>query len=225
MVRRILGLALAALVLGASCSQGADGESFRTQDGFLLEGRAFGEGEVGVVLSHMFPADQGSWRGFAQELADQGYLALTYNFRGYGDSEGEKRISMIARDVAAAVKHIRELGADQVVLIGASMGGSASLIAAGELEVDGVATLSAPAEFRGLDAMGAVRSVAEPMLFIAALSDEEAARSARGFLKAAPASDLELLGGDAHGTDLLEGSRGEKVRDMLKSFVRDVTSG
>src|SRR3989337_802453 len=60
--------------------------TFQTEDGVTLSGTLFGQGGSGVVLSHMFPTDQTSWHAFANTLAGNGYLALAYDFRGYGKS-------------------------------------------------------------------------------------------------------------------------------------------
>ena len=100
---------------------GSTAVSFDSADGVHLEGRLFGRGNsIGVVLSHMLPADQSSWWDFAQILADSGYLALTFDFRGYcpggnaGCSKGERDISRIWQDVLGAVDFIRSQGADSV---------------------------------------------------------------------------------------------------------------
>ena len=63
--------------------------TFATGDGVTLEGRRFGSGETGVVLAHMRPASMESWFDFARVLAADGYTALAFNFRGYGNSGGE----------------------------------------------------------------------------------------------------------------------------------------
>ena len=44
--------------------------TFESRDGVVLEGRLFGDGSTGVVLSHMQPADQRSWFAFANRLSD-----------------------------------------------------------------------------------------------------------------------------------------------------------
>jgi pimeloyl-ACP methyl ester carboxylesterase len=110
--------------------------SFAAADGVGLEGRLFGDGTSAVVLSHMRPADQTSWYRFANRLADAGFLVLTYDFRGYcpggdgGCSEGDRDIDSMWQDVVGAVAFVRERGAADVSLVGASMGGTASLGAA-----------------------------------------------------------------------------------------------
>ena len=77
--------------------------TFPSTDGLELSGRLFGEGDVAVILAHMFPADQGSWQNFARELAEEGYMALTFDFRGYGSSQGPREIDQIDKDVEGAL--------------------------------------------------------------------------------------------------------------------------
>ena len=57
---------------------------FEADDGVMLQGRWFGKGPVGVVLSHMGNRanNQSDWFGMALELADHGFRVLTYNSRG-----------------------------------------------------------------------------------------------------------------------------------------------
>ncbi len=80
--------------------------TFTTDDGVVLGGHLFGTGSKGVILAHMYPADQTSWYATAEKLAAQGYLVLTFDFRGYGESEGDKQIDRIDRDVMAAANEI-----------------------------------------------------------------------------------------------------------------------
>ncbi len=64
--------------------------SFATDDGVTLGGHLFGKGTSGVILAHMYPADQTSWYPTAERLAQEGFLVLTFDFRGYSDSEGSR---------------------------------------------------------------------------------------------------------------------------------------
>lgn len=196
---------------------------FRSSDGLLLEGELSGEGDAAVVLAHMFGGDRSAWDGYADELDDT-YRVLRFDFRGYGDSEGTKQVGLIDRDVKAAVAFMRAQGASKVVVIGASMGGTAALVAAGDTKVDGVAAISAPADFRGLDASTAVSKVEARMLFIACTEDADAAASAKSLYRAAldPASDLRLFACPDHGTDIFRGARGEEVAKVVEGFLSEV---
>ena len=232
---------IAVLLLGAAafvaCGEppppdlsGSRPVTFESRDGVTLEGRLFGDGSTGVVLSHMQPADQRSWFAFANRLADQGYLVLTYDFRGYcpggegGCSRGEIQIPAIWQDVLGAVDFIRSQGATTVALVGASMGGTASLVAAGQegSDVAVVVTLSAPTSIEGLDADAALlQRVDANKLFIAGVGDAAAAASAEQLYEIAPPPKAapEIVPADDHGTDLLTGSRGETVQRIIETYL------
>jgi pimeloyl-ACP methyl ester carboxylesterase len=178
----------------------------------------------------MQPADQRSWFAFASRLADQGYLVLTYDFRGYcpggdgGCSQGELQISAIWQDVLGAIDFIRSQGATTVALVGASMGGTASLVAAGQegADVAVVVTLSAPTSIEGLDADAALlQRVDANKLFIAGVGDAAAAASAEQLYEIAPPpkGPPEIVPADDHGTDLLTGSRGEAVQRIIETYL------
>jgi dienelactone hydrolase len=235
-----LALALTLSISGVACRAGSPetatsapagsrAVSFRATDGTKLEGRVFGSGAVGVVLAHMFPADQRSWWSFAGTLADQGYRVLTFDFRGYcpggdgGCSGTGKDIPKIWEDVVAAAAYLRSAGATRVMLIGASMGGTASLIAAAQPEVgaSAIVTLSAPTQFEGLSIDGAtLQNVEAPKLFVAGTGDAEAAQAAQQLYdESLGARRLEIVPAAEHGTDLLTGSRGEEVQKVVISYL------
>ncbi len=102
--RRILALSVLAVFLACigtpPACRAAEPQpvAFEATDGTPLRGHLFGKGPTGVILAHMYPADQKSWFPLARKLAEEGYLAMTFDFRGYGESGGEKVISEIDRD-------------------------------------------------------------------------------------------------------------------------------
>lgn len=194
---------------------------FKTPDGLTLEGRFYAGGlKKGVVCAHMFPADQTSYEALAKDLARKGYPVLTFNFRGYGNSEGSKDISRIALDMNTAVRFMAER-VTCMVLIGASMGGTASILEGNHPKVQGVVTLSAPAAFQGLDARSKVSELKPPKLFVAAKGDASAYDSAKYFFAHAPEpKEILLVEGSAHGTKLLEGPTAALIERRLFEFLR-----
>lgn len=195
-------------------------------DDVILNGRFFGpDHEVAVVLSHMQPNDQTAWFEFAQELADAGYAAVTFNFRGYGDSGGEREFDKLDDDLAAVVGYMHDRGKGRVFLIGASMGGTTSLVVAALADVDGVVAISAPAEFEGQDALGAVPNVTVPKLFIASEGDELAALSIEQLLEATgEPKDSQLYPGIAHGTNMFLPDQSESsaaIRQRILGFLNE----
>lgn len=234
---RLVVLATALAFVAAAC--GSDGPkadlsnsrpvAFESTDGVALEGRLFGDGSTAVVLSHMLPADQRSWFAFADRLAGEGYMVLTYDFRGYcpggqgGCSHGERDISAIWQDVLGAEGFVRSQGATKVALVGASMGGTASLVAAGQEgnEVAAVVTLSAPESIEGLTVDAQLLQQEQTnKLFIAGLGDAEAAASAEHLYEIAPPPKrVEIPPVDDHGTDLLTGARGEEIQRLIENYL------
>ncbi|HEY1127325.1 MAG TPA: alpha/beta hydrolase, partial [Actinomycetota bacterium] len=182
-----MALALALTIAAGACASSGQEErnadiaastavSFRSSDGLKLAGRVFGDGRVGVVLAHMFPADQTSWWAFARVLAPKGFTVLTFDFRGYcpggvaGCSEGERDVAAMWQDVLGAVDFMMTRGMVRVMLVGASIGGTASLLAAAQpgVPVVAIVALSAPQSFEGLTADHTVLgNVTAAKLFVA----------------------------------------------------------
>lgn len=225
--RRILTLALVSAFLvcfadlSASRAEEPRAVDFKATDGVPLHGYLFGKGTTGVILAHMYPADQKSWFPFAKRLADDGYLAMTFDFRGYGESGGEKVIAEIDRDLEGAWRTLQPK-VKKIFLVGASMGGTAAILVAERNPTAGVVTLSAPLAFRGLDAAEAVHALTVPCLFIAAEGDGYAAGAAREFHKAAKSAKglLVIVPGTEHGTRLFTSPSGEKVEKALLEFLK-----
>ncbi len=238
-MRRVLPpfLVLVAVLLLVACGEeeGAPGAatatapvgegeavSFETEDGVTIRGYIFGEGDTAVILSHMRLNDQRAWFDFAGELAEQGFAVLTYDFRGYGETGGDKELGLIDRDLSAALDFMQGRGYARIYLIGASMGGTASLVVAAREDVAGVVAVSAPARFEGLAADAAVAEIEEPKLFIASIDDRDAYTSLQAFNREAsePKDDLTLEGG-AHGTELLESEHAAKFKARIIQFLRE----
>jgi dienelactone hydrolase len=119
----------------AQAESGARRVAFKASDGVELDGRMFGTGDVAVVLSHMGdPANnQSDWYGFAAALAAHGYRAITYDSRGIcpggvaGCSKGSITDPTRRNDVLGAIRFARAQGAKRVIVMGASLGATASL--------------------------------------------------------------------------------------------------
>lgn len=233
----LIGALLALLAMGCRGDTGDAGEApppvpdaseetVVTEDGLRLDARLFaaGAGQI-VILLHMYQTNQESWFETARLLRDRGISALTLDFRGYGASEGEVEPGEFDVDVRAAIEFVRSRGYEQVVLVGASMGGTAAIVtAATERQLDGVVTVSAPARFRGLDAEEAVEQMQTPLAMVAARGDTSAEHTMTTFEERShvePRWSL-LLEGKAHGTDLLESADGQEVTRMLFEFLDEV---
>lgn len=144
---------------------------FASEGGPLLAGHlarpnfsaASGSGRHGIVLSHGFPetsqktaAPSYGYPQLATRLAaETSAVALTFEFRGVGESGGDFSLDGWRADLAAATATLRAVpGVETVWLVGFAAGAALSICAAAEdAMVAGVAAVAPPAEFvdRGSD--------------------------------------------------------------------------
>jgi pimeloyl-ACP methyl ester carboxylesterase len=187
-----------------------------------LDGRVFGDGDVGVILVHMRPVDQTAWFPLAAELARTGaFTVLTFDLRGYGASTGDKAFDRADTDLTAAYDYMRNtLHISRVFLVGASIGGTAALLVAARVPVAGVVSVSSLAQFEEMDALAVMPDIAVPKLFVASEDDVPARRSLDDLVAAASVpKEQEVYEGDAHGTDILDGPHGAELGDRIIEFL------
>jgi pimeloyl-ACP methyl ester carboxylesterase len=102
---------------------------FTTRDGLSLSAETAGDSGRPVLLLHGGGQTRHAWQGTAAALAAAGWEAVAIDLRGHGDSEwspdGEYRLEDFAADVQDVVAQL----AASPVLVGASLGGLASLLA------------------------------------------------------------------------------------------------
>jgi len=128
-------------------------------DGLTLSGHVIipDDPTLLAVLCHGIPgsaprdaADEG-YAGFARALADAGFGAFWFDFRGVRGTEGEFSIAGWCHDLEAALDAIdddAEIGGIPRVALGSSAGGAVAIATAARREdVAAVATLAAPASF------------------------------------------------------------------------------
>lgn len=237
---RILAAAFAVLLASAACS-GDDrpgetpsvpaGEStqdasfteveFTAADGEQRPARVFGSGAAAVVLSHMGSAGSGQedWAPFAQQLAEAGFQVLTYDNRA--------DLSASWNDVLGAVDHLRNEGAETVIVGGASIGAMASLRAAIEpdAEINAVLWLAGVLNESGYAFTEAdVSGLACPMLIASGSEDSYGAAEDAALLHewTPDVSELLIVDSIRHGTDILaedEPAVADELRQAMTDFL------
>jgi len=207
-----------------SATPQAVGLPFQEGDKLItVRGHIYGpQNDVGVIFAHMKPADQTAWTDFAQEVADAGYLTFTFDYRGFGESDGDQDFAKLDDDLVAAINHLRNppFNLDKIFLVGASMGGTTSLVVAASEDVAGVVAVSAPSQFEDQDALSVVSEISEPKLFIASEGVEADMLYLDELFEAAVApKERQTYPGDAHGTDILESENGAALRQRILQFL------
>jgi alpha/beta superfamily hydrolase len=183
--------------------------TFASQGGYLaayLLGDA--HAKIALVVAPQSGADACSWLEWAKRQAAVGYRVLAFDFSGEGRSvRGITGTFTASGDVEAAATYVREQGAAGVVLIGASRGGTAVLMAAARLTppAAGVVSVSGVAEYMHESAVQAVPRLTMPVLFLVAADDSTAAHDARTMYDATPDGrrTLSVVPGRRHGRALL----------------------
>jgi pimeloyl-ACP methyl ester carboxylesterase len=220
-----LGVAMAVLLL-AGAGRAQERLSFTTEDGVRIQAHLYGKGERGVVLAHGGRFLKESWAKQARVLEGAGFRVLAFDFRGFGESKGPAEADLGAPlhlDVLAAVRYLRETGAQTVSVVGGSMGGSAgadAIIHGKPGLIDRLVVLGAGA------GSGPPERLSGRKLFIVTRDDASGSGPRLPRIQAQYAmipepKEMVILEGSAHAQFLFETDQGERVmRDILR-FLRD----
>jgi len=105
----------------------------------------------GIPAVKYNPGEKGGYSELAQRFCRSGFIALAFNFRGAGPSQGNIDLLGWTHDLTAALDFIcmmPEVSRDKVYLLGSSGGAAVSIyVAARDKRVAGVAAFACPAEF------------------------------------------------------------------------------
>jgi pimeloyl-ACP methyl ester carboxylesterase len=199
--------------------------SFTSSDGVALTGTLFGSGTTGVVLSNMGDNDPADWQRFASVLSRQGYLVLTYTFRDPARSTAEMGTGTEA-DLAGAIAYLRVQSADDIVLVGASLGGMATASMVGADGVRAAVVLSSPVKVPGAGYAVDRQALAAntvPILYIAADDDPvvPAADTRRLYELTAGPREWQHYPERAHGSELLDGASAGAVTARITGFLAE----
>ena len=198
--------------------------TFDTEDGATINGELYGTGKTAVIFSVMGNCKPG-WREFAQLTAAQGYLALTYQWRGCkAGLVDEMLIRKFLDDTRAAITFMHDQGAEKIILVGASLGGCASAKLAVESQASGIVVLASPPSISQWDfeIQSTDLNTDIPKLFITAENDNTVPADATRALYdlAAGPKEWQTYPGSAHGTDLFEGQSAAELQKRILGFIQ-----
>jgi dienelactone hydrolase len=202
----------------------------RASDGARLVAGRYGHGATGIILAHQVDGTLCDWAPFARRLAREGYTALALGFRGFPPAPIPKRHrDGFDLDVVGAANLLRRTGVQRIVLVGASLGGTAVVASAGAIrpQVSAVVSLSGPATYPPVNAVRTVPGLRMPLLFVAARFDAYAA-DARRMYRAARGrrARLKIFPGGAHGVELLDDpATAPALRAMLLRVIGHARKG
>ena len=196
----------------APCVDAADpdltGMHLRPVAGVQVDAVFAGTGSTGIVFSNMSGETLCEWLPTALVYVKQGYRVAMYEYSADQSPDA---------DLADVAAELRRRGTTGIALVGASMGGTTSMVAANTVHAVAVFVLSAPGAYSGMDAVGAASRVTAPSWFGVGQHDTEFLQSARDLYahSAAPRKHLEIFPTGAHGTALLGGTVDRMLADFL----------
>jgi pimeloyl-ACP methyl ester carboxylesterase len=204
--------------------------SFTSQDGLKLSGTFFhSEGDVAVLFVHMAgnDDDQKDWIPFANQVAQRGFSALTFDMRCHGATEcrggSEPGWVTTSWDMQAASKFLRNKGFKRIVCVGASMGGRACVTTAFDEELAGLVVISGTAsDDPAKQDLNQMINPGMPKLFAVSENDPNLNRTAdmKALFESVPEpKSFHLLPGKAHGTEFFKTQSGSALSSLIYEFL------
>jgi pimeloyl-ACP methyl ester carboxylesterase len=175
-----------------------------------------------AILVHGQQWDASGWRDVAQAIAGRGVPALALNLRGYDGSSGKTNEYAPpapwspVTDLRAAKALLRERGADEIALVGASMGGHAVLASSFEADIESIVSLSAPV-VAVADELS--RRITGRKLFVCADGDGAAPHVRRCFDVTSTPKTLLMFGGKEHSRAMFAAPYGPEAIAAIVDFV------
>lgn len=112
--------------------------SFKGHNGLNIMGEVYSNSEAHdcVLFAHGGGQTRYAWRESAKVIHEMGYTTCTVDLRGHGDSDwdskGDYSMEAFAQDLILVSQEMPT----KPIVVGASLGGIASMIAAGEIDPD-----------------------------------------------------------------------------------------
>jgi alpha/beta superfamily hydrolase len=207
---------LAALPAGSQLAPAGTRLDLAAPDGARLAATYWAAPEPGpgVLLLHMCNSDRRAWNGLGPMLAARGIHALALDFRGYGESGGERfteverQVQVVRgqwpRDVDAAIDALRDWsGAEILGVAGGSCGVHQAVQAARRHpEIRTLVLLAGNTDVAGTDFLAAQPWL--PVMAVAAHDDEGAVEGTRWVqqFSSNPANEFAEYRDGGHGTEI-----------------------
>jgi dienelactone hydrolase len=197
----------------------------KAADGVALKATYFSAGRngPGMLLLHQCNMDRHAWDGLAKDLADAGINVLTVDFRGYGDSGGDRaQRDKWPGDVDAAFAYLtaqKDVDKSRLAAGGASCGVTQSSdLAARRHEIKALMLLSGTTT----DATRAYITATMGLPVFGAASEGDTA-AAKGIKEAVEASKnakstLKLYAGTEHGVPMF--AKNAELEPMIVTWVK-----
>jgi dienelactone hydrolase len=231
---KILLIAALAFAVSLSAEVHKKDVDIKAPDGVNLKGTYFSAGRPGpaMLLLHQCNMDRHAWDGLADDLANNGFSVLAIDFRGFGESGGEKFTDPAQRrqtmqekwpgDVDAAYAYLTsQKGVDQsrIAVGGASCGVTQSSdLAARHKEIKALMVLSGMASDAAKAYIAGNQSL--PVFGAASEGDTGATKGIREAVAASkdPKSNVKIYPGTEHGVPMF--AKNPELEPMIVAWLK-----
>lgn len=207
--------------------------SYQTPDGCTIRGVVYKPEHANgtaVICFHQLRLDYTSYASFAEALCERGFLVLTSDVRGHGQStqkqdqtlsfesmtedEFRKIPGLDIESAKAFLTQTYKIDPENIGLVGASIGANSVLISSGRNpQTKFVVALSPGLDYRGIQPANEVSQIQKPTFIVTAKGDTYSAASSEELFESIPAKNknIHVVDSSAHGTELLEDAETAKL--------------
>jgi len=193
-----------------------------------------------LLLLHQWDSDRHSYDDFAERMQKRGFVVLSIDGRGFGDSKHRSNGAIITPgrtdadvkamlgDVEAAFSYLSKqpnVDPKRVGIVGASYGSSLAIIyAADHPNVAAVAMLSPGLNYFGnIPDEPAVKKYGDrPLFMTAAEDDKESADAVRALAAADPKAGQKIYASGGHGQALFKVGVGDELEKFLTANLQKI---
>src|SRR5215469_1754377 len=202
----------------------------KAADGVNLKATYYSPGRSGpaMILLHQCNMDRHAWDGLAQDLANAGFHVVTVDFRGYGESGGDRaERDKWSGDVDAAFAYLmsqKDVDKSRVAAGGASCGVTQSSdLAARHHEIKALMLLSGNATDPTRAYITATMSL--PVFGAASEGDTGAAKGIKDAVSASrnPHSTVKIYAGTEHGVPMF--AKNPELEPMIVTWLKTQVAG
>jgi hypothetical protein len=174
-----------------------------------IAGHVYGQGETAVILANMSYGGEVQWDPFVQVLDKKKFTIITFDYL-------QPDYINATQDVSIILGHLRKIGYQRVVCIGASLGVTACGSTSLESEMVGVVMIAGPN-------YGQPVKTSYPKLFIAAEGDPWSRDTENAYKGSSEPKQLVIYKGTAiHGTELFYSPSKDEFLQTLVDFVNSL---
>lgn len=200
--------------------------SFETEDGWEIFGTLYRGPGKPVILLPQLSTTRRIWNDFAVGLNRSGYLVLSIDMRGHGQSTtrkgktvtwkdfSEKDFNGMVVDVKDARKFLESRGADtsELVVIGASLGANVAMkYASTDYGVKAVVMLSPGTNYRGVSIEKSMENYEGSALIVASTEDDYSFSSSQKLSRSGANAQFKRYQDAGHGVEMFSGTDLESV--------------